>query len=434
MKKTSPQRQLGLITVISLVAGGMIGSGIFTLPAALAQFGGISLLGWVIAAIGATSLAAMMGKLSKVIPEQGGSYAYTKRAFGKFPAFLVAWGFWLSVWSTNSAISLSFAGYFSVFFPKLQGQPWFTTSIALLVIWGLTILNSLSIRGSGNLQVVTTLLKIIPILIIAIGGLFVFDINHFIPLNISEVSSIQAITTASVLCFFAFMGIEAATIPAENIKNPEKNISKGTLIGVGLVVFLYLFSSISLFGILPPSEVAQSTAPFTDAANQLFGTNTGFFIAIGACISTLGALNVWILVQGQISNSMARDGLLPKSLAFVNKHGSPSTGIILSSSVISVLLLFNSNKGFGDLYSFMVLLTSATSLLFYIAAAFSFLKFSIKSELGFKPSFRNISLSFIGLGFGIWILLGSGKEALIWGGIGVLLGIPIYLFNRKNDR
>ena len=112
------------------------------------------------------------------------------------------------------------------------------------------------------------------------------------------------------------MGIEAATIPAGNIKEPEKTISKGTKIGVGLVIFLYLFSSFSLFGVLSPTQVAESQAPFNDAANLIFGINTGYFVAAGACLASFGALNGWILLQGQIPYSMAKDGLLPKILAY----------------------------------------------------------------------------------------------------------------------
>ena len=206
MKETSSSRQLGLITVISLVAGGMIGSGIFTLPAVLANFGAISLVGWIVAAVGAYTLAHMMGRLSKVIPESGGSYAYTKTAFGELPAFIVAWGFWLSIWSTNGAIALAFTGYLSIFIPALKDSVFLFASASLSVIWGLTVLNAFSIRSSGNLQVVTTALKIIPVLVVAVGGIFFFNSEHFTPLNLSGSSDFQAITSASVLCFFCFYG------------------------------------------------------------------------------------------------------------------------------------------------------------------------------------------------------------------------------------
>ncbi|MDP3201294.1 MAG: amino acid permease [Algoriphagus sp.] len=431
MNSLQNTRSLGLITVISLVAGGMIGSGIFTLPSTLAKFGGISLLGWVIAAIGAWVLAHLMSALSKVIPETGGSYAYTKAAFGELAGFIVAWGFWLSIWSTNAAIALTFSGYFGVFFPEVSQSSWFSVTVALSAIWGLSILNSLSIRSSGNLQVVTTALKILPILLVAFGGLFFIDLDNFIPFNTSEESSFQAITSSSVLCFYAFMGIEAATIPAGNIKDPEKTISKGTKIGVSLVIFLYLFSSFSLFGVLSPTEVAQSQAPFSDAANLIFGINTGYFVAAGACLASFGALNGWILLQGQIPYSMAKDGLLPKALAYKNPTGAPSVGVIVSSVFISILLLFNISKGFSGLYEFMVLLTTTTSLAFYFGAVLAYGYFSFTRQLGFKWTFGSILYTFLGLGFSAWIFLGAGLDALILGVLALLFGIPIFWLSKR---
>lgn len=412
----------------------MIGSGIFTLPSTLAKFGGISLLGWVIAAIGAWVLAHLMSALSKVIPETGGSYAYTKAAFGELAGFIVAWGFWLSIWSTNAAIALTFSGYFGVFFPEVSQSSWFSVTVALSAIWGLSILNSLSIRSSGNLQVVTTVLKILPILLVAFGGLFFIDLDNFIPFNTSEESSFQAITSSSVLCFYAFMGIEAATIPAGNIKDPEKTISKGTKIGVSLVIFLYLFSSFSLFGVLSPTEVAQSQAPFSDAANLIFGINTGYFVAAGACLASFGALNGWILLQGQIPYSMAKDGLLPKALAYKNPTGAPSVGVIVSSVFISILLLFNMSKGFSGLYEFMVLLTTTTSLAFYFGAVLAYGYFSFRGQLGFKWTFGSILYTFLGLGFSAWIFFGAGLDAVILGVLALLFGIPVFWLSKRKKK
>lgn len=434
MKETSSSRQLGLITVIALVAGGMIGSGIFTLPAVLANFGAISLVGWIVAAVGAYTLAHMMGRLSKVIPENGGSYAYTKTAFGELPAFIVAWGFWLSMWSTNAAIALAFTGYLSVFVPALKESVFLFAFASLGVIWGLTVLNAYSIRSSGNLQVVTTALKIIPVLVVAVGGIFFFNPAHFTPLNLSGSSDFQAITSASVLCFFAFMGIEAATIPADNIKNPENNISKGTLIGVSLVVFLYLFSSISLFGVLPPDDLAGSMAPLSDAATLIFGGNASYYIAFGACISTFGALNAWILIQGQISHATARDGLLPKMMATKNKYGIPGNGLVVSSLFVSLILILNFSKSFGNIFSFMVLLTTVTSLSFYLAAALVYSYFCYQRRFGFELNIKTGLIAFLGIGFSIWLFVGSGIEAIAWGVVGILLGLPVYYWSKKNNK
>lgn len=429
--KNSSTRQLGLITVISLVAGGMIGSGIFSLPAVLGQLGAISLLGWIVAAAGAYTLAIILGKLSKAIPESGGAYAYTKTAFGDLPAFLVAWGYWLSNCSTNAAIALAFTGYLSVFFPALQSTLFGFGLTALATVWSLTALNWYSIRSSGNLQVITTALKILPLLIVAVGGFFFFDSSHFQPLNLSGESDFSALTTASVLCFFAFMGIEAATIPAENIKNPERNIPKGTLIGVTLVVLLYLVSTVSLFGVLSPAELSKSLAPLSDAGVLIFGKNSGYIIALGACISTFGALNAWILIQGQISYAMAKDGLLPMALAKKNRFGIPGNGLIFSSLLVTVVMVFNFSESFGNVYEFMIRLTTVTSLFFYLSASLSFGYFCYTGRFGLGWNPKTLLLSLLGLGFSVWLFVGSGWEAILWGLGGIALGLPVFFWSKR---
>jgi len=408
----------------------MIGSGIFTLPASLAQFGGISLLGWAVAASGALVLARMYGSLSKVIPQTGGAYAYTREAFGEFPAFIVAWGYWVSIWSTNAAIALTFTGYLSVFIPALS-EGYLTITTSILVIWLLTIINSRSIHAGGKMQVVTTFLKIIPILVVAIGGIFFFKAAHFAPFNLSDQSDIKAITMASAMCLFAFMGLEIASVPAGNIKDARKTIPRATMIGTTIVVLIYIFSTISLFGILPPSAVQTSLAPFSDAAALMFGNGAEYFIAAGACISTFGGLNAWILVQGQMPLAIAQDRLLPKVFAKKNKRDTPAMGIIISSVLITLLILFNQSKSFSNLYAFMILVTAVTVLVSYLATAIVYAYFSIKKLHGFSLNLKTGLYSLIGISFSIWMFIGSGLEATLWGGVGLVLGLPIYIWKKR---
>ncbi len=419
------------MTVTSLVVGGMIGSGIFTLPSTLAKFGGLGLSGWVISSMGALVLAKVFGIVSKVIPETGGPYAYTKSAFGDLPAFIVGWGYWLSIWSTNSAIALTFTGYLSVFFPIIEEKPIWTAITCIGVIWLLTFINGRSVNAGGRMQLVTTILKIVPILAVAIAGLFVFNIDHFSPINPSQTSSLKAITVSSALCLFAFMGLEAASIPAGNIKNPKKNISRATILGVVVVVIIYLLSSISLFGILPPTEVESSLAPFSDAAEKIFGFNARYLVAAGACISTFGALNGWILIQGQMPLAMAQDKAMPKVFSKLNKRNTPTLGIIVTSILITLLLIMNQSRSFSNLYAFMVLLTTVTVLVSYLATVLVYTYFVFTNKHGLTVNWKSLIMSFLGIGFSIWMIIGSGPEAILWGGVGLLLGIPLYLWVKR---
>ena len=431
MTKDDPSsKKLGLWTTSALVVGGMIGSGIFSLPVSLAQYGGISLFGWMFAAIGAFILAKILGYLSKVIPATGGPYAYSRKGFGDFVGFFVAWGYWLSIWATNAAITITFVSYLGVFIPALKESAVLSLMVGLATIWSLTALNSYSVKAGGKAQLITTILKIVPLAVVTIGGLFFINFSNFTPLNISDVSSFKAITICTALCLFAFMGLESATIPAGNIITPEKTIPRATILGTAFVTVIYMLSSFSLFAVLPPAEIANTASPFALAASKMWGSNASYLVAAGACISTLGALNGWIMLQGQVPMAMAKDGLFPKSFAKTNKNESPYFGIIASSIVVSILLLLNQSKGLGEIYTYMVLLTTVTVLISYIFSIAAYGLFSAEKKFGLSPTITNLLLTVIGFSFTIWMMIGSGQQAVFVGFIGLLLGIPIYIWNK----
>src|SRR5690349_10420262 len=176
----------------------MIGSGIFLLPATLAAFGGISLFGWVGSSAGAIILALLFSKLSKIIPNAlGGPYAYTRTGLGDFAAFLVAWGYWISIWCTNAAITVTLVSYLTVFFPVLSKNSYLAVATGLGVIWFLTWINTRGVKEAGRVQVITTILKITPLVLVSVVGLFYIDFKNFTPFNNSGESDLSAITATA---------------------------------------------------------------------------------------------------------------------------------------------------------------------------------------------------------------------------------------------
>ncbi len=424
-------KKLGFWAATSLVVGSMIGSGIFSLPIALAEFGGISLFGWLIAAAGAFTCAKIMIALSKVIPVTGGPYAYSRAGFGDLLGFLVGWGYWLSIMTTNAALVMTIISYLGVFFPILVEQTIVGLLVGVAILWVITTINGHSLKAAGKTQLVATVLKLIPLAIITIGGLFFINFSHFSPLNISGQSSFQAITVTTAYCLFAFLGLEAATIPAGSIKNAEKTVPRATLLGTMFVTAIYMLSSFSLFGILPPEEIANTVSPFADAASKIWGANAMYFVAAGACISALGTLNGWVLMQGQMALGVAQDGLFPKAFAKVNKNLSPTFGIVVSSCIATLLVLVNQSKGLSGIYTYMVLLTTVFNLVAYIFSIGAFALFGAERKYGLKPTVTNIVLSIIAFGFSIWMIIGSGETAVMAGFIGLLAGIPVYIWNKR---
>jgi len=419
-------KEIGLWTATSLVIGNMIASGLFMLPATLAIYGGISLLGWVISGAGALCLALVYSWLSKLQPlATGGPYAYTREGMGTFAAFLVAWGYWISVWCTNAAIAVGFVSYLTAFIPALGNNPFLSIGTGLSAIWFLTWINTKGIREAGVVQVITTVLKLAPLIVITIGGLFYFNSDHFIPFNLSSQSNLSAITSTTTLTLFAFLGLECATIPSGNVKNAEKTVSRATIIGTLLTTFIYIAGTVAVMGLIPPSILKDSQAPFADAAASIWGEEARYLVAAGAVISTFGALNGWILIQGQMPMAAARDHLFPRIFAKENKNGTPAIGIVISSVLISVLMSLNFTRTLADTYTFMVLLTTLTVLVPYLFSIISFVMMASRHNNLSRFKLFIAALAFL---YSMWAIIGAGEETVYWGFVLLMAGLPFYAY------
>ncbi len=419
-------KQIGLWTATSLVVGNMIGSGIFMLPATLALYGGISLVGWVISGAGAIFIALVYSWLSKMIPvANGGPYAYTREGLGEFAAFLVAWGYWISIWCTNAAIAVAFVSYLSAFFPTINTHAAWSVSAGLGVIWFLTWINTRGIKEAGIVQLISTIMKLVPLALISVGGLFYLNTSHFSPWNLSGDTDFVAITATATLTLFAFLGLESATIPSGSIAQPEKTVARATMLGTGIVTLIYLLGTVSVMGIIPPDQLKVSQAPFADAAAVIWGEQARYWVAAGAIISTFGALNGWILLQGQIPAAAAKDKLFPKIFGRENKKQTPVVSIVVSSVLVSALMCMNFSRGLADTFKFILLLSTLTVLIPYLFSMVAYAILLYKQ----KPSNQLITrmvVALVAFCFSLWAVAGSGQETVYWGFILLMVGLPFY--------
>ncbi|MCE7864362.1 MAG: amino acid permease [Bacteroidetes bacterium CHB5] len=406
----------------------MIASGLFMLPATLGLYGGISLIGWVISGAGAMCLAMVFSWLSKLKPvATGGPYAYTHEGVGDFAAFLVAWGYWISIWCTNAAIAVAFVSYLTAFIPALGHNPMLSVGTGLGAIWFLTWINTRGIREAGIVQVITTVLKILPLVFITLGGIFFLNFDHFTPFNVSTESNLSAITSCTTLTLFAFLGLECATIPSGKVMNPEVTVPKATILGTLLTTIIYVSSTVVVMGLIPPDSLHQSQAPFADAAASLWGEWARYLVAGGAVVSTFGALNGWILVQGQMPFAAARDKLFPKIFEKENKYGTPAMGLVISSLLVSVLMSMNFSKSLADTYTFIILLSTLTVLIPYLFSIIAFVMMGAKRKMLNTTKYVVAALAFV---YSMWAVIGSGEEIVFWGFVLLMAGLPFYAFIR----
>ncbi|MBL7872415.1 MAG: amino acid permease [Cyclobacteriaceae bacterium] len=418
--------KIGIWTATSLVIGNMIASGLFMLPATLGIFGGISLIGWLISGAGAICLALVFSWLSKLQPSAtGGPYAYTREGMGNFAGFLVAWGYWISVWCTNAAITVAFVSYLTAFIPALGSNPILAVGAGLLAVWMLTWVNSKGIKEAGIVQVITTILKILPLLVITIGGLFYLNMDHFVPFNVSAESNLSAITSTTTLTLFAFLGLECATIPSGSVKNPEKTVARATILGTIITTIIYIAGTVAVMGIIPPSILVDSQAPFADAAAAIWGEEARYLVAGGAVISTFGALNGWILIQGQMPMAAARNNLFPRIFATENKNNVPAWGLMITSVLISLLTMMNFSNSLANTYKFAILLGTLTCLIAYL---FSIITFFILDSKQSGIRWGKMTVAFLAFMYSMWAVIGSGEEIVYWGFIMLMAGLPFYAF------
>ncbi|TAN08780.1 MAG: amino acid permease [Rhodanobacteraceae bacterium] len=422
---------MGLVVATALVLGNMIGSGIFLLPASLAQYGVYSLGGWLVSACGALLLAGVFYRLAKRAPRAGGPYAYSRAAFGDCVGFLVAWVYWIGLVGSNAAIAVAFASYLSTLVPAIGSEPLFGALAALAVIWGLTLVNIAGVRAAGAVQAWTTVLKLVPLLALAAFGLLHFDPQLLVP-GPQAGPPLHALNVSVAATMFAFIGVECATIPAGHVRNPEKTIPRATLIGTIIAAVVYIACTLAVMGLLPAATLAHSQAPFADAARVLWGGWAAYLIAAAAVISCFGALNGWTLIAGQFPQAVARDGLFPRSLAVGTRSGGPVVALVVAAVIGSLVVLTNYSRGMVGMFTFIILLTTLGNVIAYLFSAMADVVLAYRS--GRHVPIRDPVLACAAFGFSLWVVIGAGAGAAYWNLVLLLLGVPLYVWQLRRKR
>ena len=418
-------RSLGLWTATSLVVGIMIGSGVFLLPAALAPYGAASLLGWGVSFSGALMLALVFAWLARAIPAQGGVYAYARAGFGDASAFMVAWSYWICCWCANAALAVAFAGSLSAVWPSVAATPLHSAGCALLALWCCALVNLAGTRSAGRMQLVTTLLKVLPLLIFGLLGLAYVKVDSYQPFNLSAEPLSSVTITVAALTLWSFLGLESAAIASGTIRDPERNVPRATMLGMLLAGSVIILACTVVMGVLPAEQLSKSNAPMAAAASVLWGPVAGVLVAILMSISCFGALNGNTLIQTQTPLAGAQDGLFPKAFGRVDARGTPVFGLLLSAVLTSILVIANASASLITLFKFSILLSTATALLPYAVCSAAWLRMNRQASIGKKL----IALG--ALVFSIWALVGTGKEALLWGAGLLLAGLPVYWYARR---
>lgn len=430
------KKALTLPILVSLVVGNMIGTGIYILPASLAPFGYYSLLAWGFTSLGALFLALTFAHLSKRFPQTGGPITYCQAAFGHLPGFLVANIYWASNLVSIAALAISSVGYLGYLTPLLDSnnahyQPGLGLLLELGFVWLFALVNILGVHAAGVTQLYLTIIKILPLVLISLIGLHSVHLIHFTsPAVQQHATGFSQLAGAATLTFWAFIGLESATVPSENTEG-YRTVYKATVYGTLITAAVYILSSFVLQGMIPASSLQNSQFPFAEAAILLFGKPAAFIIAFCAFISGIGALNGCILLQGQIVYAAARDHYFPKAFSRLSKHDVPIAGQLFSTGVISALLIMTVQHSLLKQFDHVALLAVLLTLITYLFTSFASLKFVVKDKLTFS---KTIIIPGLALLYSAW-MIASFDNPYLWTALGLIIIIlPFYFLTIKYRR
>jgi APA family basic amino acid/polyamine antiporter len=424
-------KSLGIAACTAIVVGNMVGSGFYLSPAAVAPYGNLAIVAWVVMGLGAACLGLTFAKLARLAPATGGPYAYTRMAYGDFAGFLVAWGYWISIWASLPVIAIAFAGAVMDLFPGLHNRT-MAVVLTLGAIWAVVLVNLRGVKSAGTFSEITTYTKLVPFAAIILFGLFFIDKSHFSEFNPSGKSLLGASAALAPLTMFAYMGLESATVPAGDVENPKRTIPLSTLLGITIAALLYVLGTIAVMGLVPREQLVVSVSPFSDAARVLWGQWGATAISVAIMLSAIGALNGWTLLMGQVPMAAARDGLFPSVFSRLSARGVPALGISISAVFATILVLTQAagSPGFSAFYNLVVGLSTMAAVVPY---AFCALATGLVAAYaaGGGPVPRLTLVEVIAFIFAVFTLYGCGAEPVLYGLIMLVLGIPVFVWQRR---
>jgi arginine:agmatine antiporter len=419
---------MSLLQATMLVAGNMIGTGLFLLPVNLAQVGGIAIFGWLVATVGVAALGLAFAKLGQLNPQQGGPYAYARDFLGPYAGFQTNYVYWFGNWIGNIAIAIAAVGYLSELVPSVGG-PLSSVIATAGVIWVLTFTNILGPRVIGALEAWTMSLALIPIMAIALLGWFWFSTDTFLSgWNVSGGSDMHAVSRAASMALWAYMGIESAAVSAGVIENPKRNIPLATLIGLGLAAVVYMLSSTVIMGILPNEELRTSHAPFAEAARLAFGTTGAVVISVCAVLKSVGSLGGWMLLVGQSAKAASDDGMFPAVFGRLNRNGVPGRGLVIVAVLMSAVLVATMSPTLAGQFNRLVDLAVILIIVPYIYSAVAMVKVVFDQKLPARTFQTYKWIAIAAVIYCLWAILGGDPQTVVHAMVALLVSVPLYPF------
>jgi putrescine:ornithine antiporter len=411
------EKKMNLTQLTFIVTVNMMGSGIIMLPANMAQVGAISLLSWVITALGSLALAYGFAQAGLLNQRPGGMAAYAEDAYGKAGYFQVFFLYFLSLAIANVAVASSAVGYLSAFIPWLSSTPVATTIGVISLLWLTTFANFGGPGITGRIGAVTVWGVILPVGLICVIGWFWFSSATFSAAwNPQGLSLLAGMGSSISLTLWAFLGLESAAQAAGAVENPKRNVPLACMFGTCGAAVVYIISTTVIQGIVPNAELAKSTGPFGLAYAQMFNPTIGSIVMALAVMACLGSLLGWQFTLAQTAKSAADDHMFPKLFSQMNRLGAPVAGMLLMGVVQSVMALSTISPNLSEQFSVLVNLAVVTNVIPYVIALSALPMMLELAGVDAAQYRRKVTVTVVALLYGVYVIYASGKDA-VFGGV-----------------
>jgi putrescine:ornithine antiporter len=429
MNAQTQTKRMNLIQLTFIVAVNMMGSGIIMLPTNMAQVGAISLLSWVVTALGSMAIAYGFAQAGLFNQRPGGMSAYAEDAYGKSGYFLVFFLYFLSLAIGNVAIAISALGYLAAFVPFLKSTPVITALGVIALLWLTTVANFGGPSITGRIGSVTVWGVIIPVGMLSLIGWFWFKPDVFAAAwNPKGMSLLEGMGSSISLTLWAFLGMESAAQNSDAVENPRRNVPLACMFGTLGAAVIYILSTTVIQGIVPNADLAKSTGPFGLVYSQMFGPAVGSIIMALSVLACLGSLLGWQFTIAQTGKAAAEERMFPAFFSKVNQVGAPITGMIVLGIVQSVLALSTISPTLSEQFSALVNLAVVTNVLPYIIAL-SALMVMMQAARVSETQYRiNVFVALVAMLYSVYAIYASGKDAVLGGMLMTGIGFVIWGF------
>lgn len=425
---STQNNKIGVIQLTILTMVNMMGSGIIMLPTKLAEIGTISIVSWLVTAVGSTALAYAFAQCGMFSKKSGGMGGYAEYSFGKAGNFMANYTYAVSLVIANTAIAISAVGYGSELFGTTL-SPIAIAGWTILTLWLATVLNFGGARITGNISSFTIWGVIIPVAGLCIIGWYWFDGSMYVNAwNPHHVPTFEAIGVSISMTLWAFLGLESACANTDVVENPEKNVPIAVLGGTLGAAVIYIVSTNVIAGIVPNLELANSTAPFGLAFAHMFNETTGKIIMGLMVMSCFGSLLGWQFTIAQVFKSSAEEGYFPAFFRKVTAKDAPIIGMITITTIQTLLSLMTISPSLNKQFNVLVDLAVVTNVIPYLLSMAA-LAVLLKTENVAPQKYKiTVFVAFIGSLYSTYALYAAGEQAMLYGSIVTFVGWTLYGF------